>query len=382
MTPLISHRFDVDRALEAYALIEGTVREPYLGIVITYPQEAGATPVAARAPRTTAAVGDVAVGVIGAGNFAKAFLIPAFAKAGARFQTICTAAGVSASTVAKKYGAPVATTDAAAVLHDPAVRLVVIATRHDSHAGYVVDALSAGKAVFVEKPPAITIDQLEQIASVYRAADTAGRAPFLMVGYNRRFSPLASVMRDALRRTAEPMSVIYRVNAGFVPASEWVHDPRTGGGRIIGEGGHFVDFITYLVGAPVVSVSASAIPATRTPKPDVATITVEFADGSMGTVHYFANGDPQMPKEYVEAFCGGVGTQLSNFRSLAVYGTKASGRTRYFNQVKGFAEEAEAVMSALRAGQPSPIPFDQLYATSKATLLVEHALTSGQKVRL
>lgn len=383
MAPLISHRFDVEQALSAYALIEGTVREPYLGIVIRYPQtDASAAPVHLVERRTAPAAGDVTIGMIGAGNFAKAFLIPAFAKAGGRFQAICTAAGVSASTVAKKYGAAVATTDAAAVLSDPAVRLVVIATRHDSHGGYVVDALSAGKAVFVEKPPAITLDELERVASAYRAADAAGRAPFLAVGYNRRFSPLARVMRDTLRRTTEPMSIMYRVNAGFVPPSEWVHDPRTGGGRIVGESGHFVDFIAYLVGTPVVSVSASAIPATRTPKSDVVTITVDFADGSIGTVHYFANGDPRMPKEYVEAFCGGACAQLSNFRSLAVYGAKASGRTRYFNQVKGFEEEAEAVIGALRAGGPAPIPFNQLYATSKATLLVEQAITSGQKVRL
>lgn len=384
MAPLISHRFDVERALDAYALIEGTVREPYLGIVIRYPQTAAAPaaqpPVAERRPAT--AGGDVSIGMVGAGNFAKAFLIPAFAKAGAKFQAICTAAGVSASTVAKKYGAPVATTDPAAVIGDPAVRLVAIATRHDSHAGYVVDALSAGKAVFVEKPPAITLEELDRIASAYRAAEAAGRAPFLAVGYNRRFSPLAKTMRDTLRRTPEPMSIIYRVNAGFVPASEWVHDPRTGGGRIIGEGGHFVDFMTYLVGAPVVAVSAAALPATRTPKADIVTMTVEFADGSIGTVHYFANGDPRMPKEYVEAFCGGACAQLTNFRSLAVYGAKAEGRTRYFNQVKGFEEEAAAVVGALRAGGPAPIPFDQLYATSKATLLVEQAISSGQTVRV
>ena len=385
--PLVSHRFDIGSALGAYDLIEGRTAEPYLGILICYPEAPGepaGVPKAAPKPPAPAArtAAEPRLGVIGAGNFAKAFLIPAFAKAGGKFQAICTAAGVSAATVAKKYGAPVATTSAADVIADPAVGLVIIATRHDTHARYVCDALSAGKAVFVEKPPAISLDELDAIAGAYRAAETAGRAAFLAVGYNRRFSPLARVMRDSLRRSPEPMAVIYRVNAGFVPPTEWVHDPRTGGGRIVGEGGHFVDFITYLVGSPVVAVSASAVPATRTPKPDVATITVEFADSSIGTVHYFANGDPRLPKEYVEAFCGGACAQLTNFRSLALHGVKATGRTTFFNQVKGFAEEAEAVMAALRSGGPAPIPFDQLYATSKATLLVEQALTSGQKVRL
>jgi len=385
LTPLITHRFDIGQALQAYELIEGKVKEPYLGIVIRYPESTGApaaAPAAARPAGTRSSASDVGIGVIGAGNFAKAFLIPAFAKTGAKFQAICTAAGVSAKTVAAKYSAPVATTDVGAVLADPAVGLVIIATRHDSHAGYVCDALRAGKAVFVEKPPAIAMEELDRIAGVYREAEAAGKNPFLTIGYNRRFSPLARVMRDTLRRSSEPLSVIYRVNAGPVPATEWVHDPRVGGGRIVGEGGHFIDFITYLVGAPVVRVSASALPSTKTPKPDVATITVEFADGSIGSVHYFANGDSRMPKEYVEAFAGGACAQLTNFRSLKVYGAKATGKSHYFNQVKGFPEEAAAVIDALRTGKPSPIPFDQIYATSKATLLVEQALTSGSKVTL
>jgi polar amino acid transport system substrate-binding protein len=383
LTPLITHRFDIAHALEAYDLIEGKVKEPYLGIVIRYPQpQAAETPPAAPGRGSAPAAGEVAIGMIGAGNFAKAFLSPAFATAGATFQAICTAAGVSASTVAKKYGAPVATTSPADVIADPAVRLVAIATRHDSHARYVIDALQAGKAVFVEKPPAISLEELDAIAAAYHGAERAGGRPFLAVGYNRRFSPLARVMRDTLRRSTEPMSVIYRVNAGPVPATEWVHDPRVGGGRIVGEGGHFVDFISYLVGAPVTRVSASALPATRTPKPDVATVTIGFADGSIGTIHYFANGDSGMPKEYVEAYSAGACIQMTNFRSMAVYGAKAAGKTRYFNQVKGFAEEAAAVVDALRSGGPSPIPFDQLYATSRATLLVEQALVSGSTISL
>jgi predicted dehydrogenase/threonine dehydrogenase-like Zn-dependent dehydrogenase len=381
---LITHAYDIDDARRAYELIEGQRREPYLAIVLRYPTE-GPNRVPDRGgPQTTAAAAasadPISIGVIGAGNFAKAFLIPAFsAVPGTKIQSVCTAAGVSAASVAKKYGAATATTDASEVFDDPQIRLVMIATRHDSHAAYVIDGLAAGKAVYVEKPPAITLDELDQIAAAYRAQEAGGGRPFLMVGYNRRFSPLAGVLRAAVRRSAEPLAATYRVNAGAVAPTEWVHDPRIGGGRVVGECGHFIDFISFLVGAPVAAVSASALPA-ATARPDTVTISLEFADGSIGTVHYVANGDSGLAKEHVEVFCGGVSAQLLNFRSLKLFGAKPSGRSRYFNQVKGFAEEAAAVISALQSSGPAPIPFAQIYATSRATLLVEQALASGAKV--
>jgi predicted dehydrogenase/threonine dehydrogenase-like Zn-dependent dehydrogenase len=384
---LITHRFDVAEALSAYELIEGRIREPYLAIVITYPGVAAA-PASVRAPAAVAAASAVSgegirIGFIGAGNFAKAFLLPAFAPIPATsVRAVCTAGGVSAATVARKYGAPLATTDAADVFSDAATDLVVIATRHDSHARYVCEGLRNGKAVYVEKPPAITLDELEEIAATYRSLASAGRRPFLAVGYNRRFSPLARVLRDAVRKTVQPLAVIYRVNAGAVPATEWVHDPRVGGGRIVGECGHFVDFISYLAGGPVVSMSAAAITAGTAAKSDIVTLTLGFGDGSIGTVHYFANGDSGLPKEQIEVFGGGVSAQLVNFRSLRLYGVKPNGRTKYLNQMKGFTEEAAAVIGAVRAGAPAPIPFEELYATSKATLLVEQAITSGHQIAL
>lgn len=382
VAPLVTHRFDIDEAPHAYALVEGRVREPYLGIVIRYPGERVPPPVvrvetSPVGPPAAPPSGEVGIGVIGAGTFAKAILLPAFAReTGARIRAVCTAAGVSAAAVARKYGAGVATTDAREVLRDPMVGLVVIATRHDSHARYVCEALDAGKAVFVEKPPAISLDELDAVATAYREAAGAGRRPFLMVGYNRRFSPLARLMRDVLRRSGEPLSVVYRVNAGAVPPGEWVHDPDVGGGRIVGECGHFVDFITFLAGAPVARVAAAALPA-RTPVPDVVTITVTCRDGSIGTVHYFANGHAGMAKELVEAFGGGVCARLSNFRRLEVYGARPAGRAWYAGQAKGFVEEAAATVAAVREGRPSPITFDEIYATSRATLLVEQAIASG-----
>ena len=382
---LITHRFGIGEAQGAYAIIEGAVREPYLGMIIRYCDDVPNDIVTAsvRYPSVGEVKGGIRVGLLGAGNFAKAFLLPAFAaQRGVTIRAICTASGVSAVTVAKKYGVALATSTPAEIISAPDVDLVIIATRHDSHAQYVIDSLEAGKAVFVEKPPCLTLDELAAIKAVHDRKGEAGGNPFLMVGYNRRFSPLASQARKMLERIKEPLAMTYRVNAGFVPSNEWVHDSRIGGGRIIGEVGHFVDFMSYLCGQRPVSISGSALNKGKKPVADVVTLTLEFADGSVGSVHYFANGASSMPKEYVEIFGGGICAQLANFRSLKVFGAKVPGRASYLNQAKGFTEEAEAVVSALREGVGAPIPFEQIYLTSKATLLAEHAIVSGQRIQL
>ena len=385
VTSLITHRFGIGDAQGAYAIIEGAVREPYLGIVIRYCDDVPNDIVAAsvRYPSVRAPKGDVGIGLLGAGNFAKAFLLPAFAaQRGVAIRAICTASGVSAVTVAKKYRAALATSTPAEIISAADVDLVIIATRHDSHAQYVIDALEAGKAVFVEKPPCLTLAELASIKAVHDRKSEAGAKPFLMVGYNRRFSPLARQARKVFERIEEPLAITYRVNAGYVPSNEWVHDSRIGGGRIVGEVGHFVDFMSYICGEPPVSISGSALNKGKKPVADVVTLTLEFGNGSVGSVHYFANGDSSMPKEYVEIFGGGISARLANFRSLKVFGAKARGRTSYLNQVKGFAEEAEAVVSGLREGRGAPIPFAQIYLTSKATLLAEHAVVSGERILL
>lgn len=386
--PLITHRFGIDEARRAYQIIEGSVREPYLGIVIRYAEDsvaADAPPQPVTAARTAAlrASGETRVGLIGAGNFAKAFLLPALrAQPGVRLQAVCTASGVSAAAVAKKYDNARATNDAESLIADPDVDLVVIATRHDSHADYVVRALEAGKAVYVEKPPAMTIEELDRIKVVYDGQTARGRTPFLMVGYNRRFSPLAVTLRQLFARRADPLAMVCRINAGAVAAAEWVQDTRVGGGRLIGECGHFVDLLTFLNGSEPVSVAGAAIGTPEDRKPDVLSLTLEFANGSLGTIHYFSNGHPGLPKEQIEVFGCGIAAQLLNFRTLNVFGARAGGKTRYFNQAKGFAEEARAVIDALRRGAAAPIPFDTLCNTSRATFEAERAMTSGTRIHL
>lgn len=387
---LITHRFAIDDAQRAYQLIEGGVRESHLGIVIRYADDDVRTelppavgPSTGRTIATATGGRQTRLGLIGAGNFAKAFLLPALrAQQGVRLHAVCTASGASAAAVAKKYDDARATSEAKDVIADPGVDLVVIATRHDSHADYVVAALKAGKAVYVEKPPALTIEELDRIKAAYDEQIALGRQPFLMVGYNRRFSPLALALRGVYAGRNVPLAMIYRVNAGAIAATEWVQDSRVGGGRLVGECGHFVDLLTFLNGSPPVSVSGMAVGSLEVRKADVLSFTLRFANGSIGTVHYFSNGHPGMPKEAIEVFGGGVAAQLSNFRTLQVSGARVAGRTRYFNQMKGFTEQARAVIDALRAGGQAPIGFDELYATSKATFDAERALASGEQVSL
>jgi predicted dehydrogenase/threonine dehydrogenase-like Zn-dependent dehydrogenase len=380
---LITHRFGIDEAHRAYDIIDGRVSEPHLAMLIRYaPDDVAAQPLPPAAPVASgdraAPSGATRVGLIGAGNFAKAILLPAFhAQAGIRFHAVSTASGVSAAAIAKKYGAR-ASSRADDVIDDAEVDLVVITTRHDSHADYVVRALAAGKAVYVEKPLALTDEELDRITQAYDDQIARGRQPFLMVGYNRRFSPLAVTLRDVFAGRHDPLAMVYRVNAGAVASSEWVQDPRVGGGRVVGECGHFVDFLTFVSGSPPVAVSASAIEGAS----DVLTITVQFANGSIGTIHYFANGNPAVPKEYVEVFGGGIAAQLFNFRKLRIAGARASGKTRVLGQAKGFGEEVAAVIAALRAGHPAPIPFRDLCLTSKATFAAGRALVTGSRVTL
>jgi predicted dehydrogenase/threonine dehydrogenase-like Zn-dependent dehydrogenase len=379
LSSLVTHRFNIDEAQKAYDLIEGKIQEPYLGIVIRYCDDSSMQAVVSPSVRYRATQSNTGIvaGVIGAGSFAKAFLLPAFSAQGVKFRTICSASGVSAASVAKKYGASLATANPKDILENGKIELVLIATRHDSHAQYVDQALVAGKAVYVEKPLVLTLADLERIKLRYQTLMRENKRAFLMVGYNRRFSPLATSLKQVLLRTHEPITAAYRVNAGPAPV-EWVNDPVLGGGRIVGECCHFVDFLCFLVGHLPVSISASSMRAQGRAAADTVTMTLAFADGSLGSIHYLTNGHSSMPKEYVEVTSGGIGAQLSNFRSLVVYGAKASGRKRYFNQVKGFMEEAKAVVESMRRGLPAPISFEELYATSRATLLVRESLTSGR----
>lgn len=386
--PLISHRFSIEQAPAAYELITGKQKQPFLGVLLTYPQAAQALSAPApaeaalpAAPRPAAAVQTVGLGVLGAGNFATAVMLPALKKTpGVKLVAIASAAGMHAHQAAQKFGFHAAFENEAQVLQDPRVNTVAILTRHDLHAAQVLRALQAGKHVFCEKPLALTAAELDEIAAALAAQDPA---PLLMVGFNRRFAPLAQRLQAFLEPRSEPLVAHYRVNAGYIPLTHWVHHPEEGGGRILGEGCHFIDFLTFLVGQPPVSVSGHALPDGGRYREDNAVLTFTFPDGSLGTVTYLANGDKAFPKERVEVFSGGRVAVLDDYRTLEMVkdGQRKVLRSR-LRQDKGHAAEWGAFAAALQAGGPPPIPYAHLFGVSRAALAAVEALRSRQEQTL
>ena len=372
MQALTTHRFPVDKADEAYDLVSGVKSEFTVGIVLTYGAKGeigvapAETPMPAVRKKTT---GKVGLGVIGAGNFAKSVLVPALtATGGFEVRGVVSATGLSAEGMKNNTGAAYAVTDAKAVFEDEEVDAVVIATRHDSHGRYVLEALERGKHVFVEKPLCLNRGELEKIEA---AAKTS--KGMLMVGFNRRFSPYIAAVNDHFRGRKEPLAMIYRVNAGRISkdhAAAWVHDPDVGGGRIIGEVCHFIDTMQALTGAHPVDLHAIGLNPRQSGlvADDVITLSISFDDGSLGTVHYFSNGNNSFPKERLEVFGQEKIAVIDDWRSLElIAGGKSNSRTSATMQ-KGYAEEADAFLDACQTGE-APVPVQALIETTLVTLL-------------
>ena len=338
VAPLISHTFAIGEAQAAYAVLSGGA--PSLGIMLTYPQAATeAEVVALRTPAVVltkdwkAGPGKATISFIGAGNYAGRVLAPAFKAAGAQLLTVVSAGGVTGVHNGRKYGFAQASTDTAAAIADPAASGVVIATRHDTHARFVIEALAAGKDVFVEKPLCLTLAELAQV----EAAMAAHPERRVVVGFNRRFAPHAVKMKALLGTVSEPKSFIMTVNAGEIPGDHWTQDRTTGGGRIVGEACHFIDLLRYLAGAPIIESSAVALglPGGHGDNADKVSLTLKFGDGSVGTIHYLANGHKGVAKERLEVFGGGRVLQLDNFIKLKAWGFPGFSGMSLWRQDKG-----------------------------------------------
>lgn len=377
VAPLITHRFPIDKAAQAYALITGGRREPYLGVLLTYAatRVAVSEKIVFKAPDSRPSA--VSLGVIGAGNFAEAVLLPAVRKAGGmQLVGIASLGGLHAQHAARKFGFSYAAPSVDELLGDQQINTVAILTRHDSHAGLVIKALKAGKNVFIEKPLAINGDQLAAVSKQLLKAENC----LLTVGFNRRFSPLGQILAAFLAGRAEALHAHYRVNAGYLPLNHWTQNPDLGG-RIIGEACHFVDFITFLVGAPPISVSALALPDRGRYREDNVSMTFGFPDGSIGVVDYLSNGDRSFPKERLEVFCAEKVAVLDDFRSLEML---EGGRKKEIRagQDKGWVDEWRAFAKAIREGGEPPIPYEQLIGVTKATFDAVQALRGQRPVAL
>jgi len=369
--PLISHRFDIGDAEKAYELVAGSV--PSLGILLQYPgmeiTEASRTvllrddglmrPATARSPQGDAAVHKAKVSFLGSGNYATAVLIPAFKAAGADLRSVASSAGVTGVHAGRKFGFAETTTDTDRLFADEATDAVVITTRHDSHARFVLQALAAGKHVFVEKPLCLTLDELGKIEAAYVPSK------ILMVGFNRRFAPQVQKMKSLLQGVSGPKAIVVTVNAGAIPADHWTQDLEVGGGRIIGEACHFIDLLRFMAGVPIVSYQRVAMDAATQ---DTVSLQLGFADGSIGTVHYFANGSKAFPKERLEVFAGGGVLQLDNYRKLTGFGWPGFKKMNLWRQDKGQKACAKAFVDAVAQGGPAPIPVEEVLEVSRISI--------------
>jgi polar amino acid transport system substrate-binding protein len=317
--------------------------------------------------------------MIGAGDYARRMLLPHFRSEGVEFRAIATASGVSARDVGGRYGFARFVSGADEVLNDEGVNLVVVATRHDTHAELARRALARGLSVFVEKPLALTDEELDAVLEA--AAASRGS---LTVGFNRRFSPHAREAKEFFADARAPLSILYRVNAGRVPRAHWTQDPREGGGRIIGEVCHFVDFMQFITGAAVERVFAESVSSNdgQATDDDSVFVTLKFADGSNGTIAYLAEGDRALPKERVEIFGAGRSFVIDDFRTSVTYRNGREKATRLRAQDKGQREEVRAVCAAVLAGAPPPITLDELATTARATFRIVESLRMGEPVKV
>jgi threonine dehydrogenase-like Zn-dependent dehydrogenase/predicted dehydrogenase len=373
--PLVSHRFPIREAARAYEVLVGDRNA--LGIVLTYdgatdPARLRATstslgvPVAARA-----AQGEVVVGMVGAGNYGSRILLPALKEAGARLDTIVSSAGVTGFHHGRKAGFAFASTDFdEGIVRNRRINAAVIASRHDTHARFAADSLRAGLNVFVEKPLALGEEELQVVDSLARHGSGGASPPVLMVGFNRRFSPLVVRLKALLAPVVAPKCFVYTVNAGAIPADHWTQQWNVGGGRILGEACHFIDLLRHLAGCAVVDSSIVTMgrnPAVSVPF-DKATVSLRFSDGSIGAIHYFANGGKRFPKERLEVFCNDGVLALENFVQLVGYDWPGFRRQRLWKQDKGQFACMAAFVASVREGRPSPIPCDEIMEVARLSI--------------
>jgi predicted dehydrogenase/threonine dehydrogenase-like Zn-dependent dehydrogenase len=403
--PLISHRIPIEEALQAYELITKAKDQQSLGIILTYgpgDDQMGAIqddsnlrdpkPVIADTTPRAVQTATLKLGVLGAGNFATAVMLPAIKKSdGIELVGIASSSGLSAQTAANRFGIGYATSDGNRILDDASINTVAILTRHNLHTQQVIAALGAGKHVFCEKPLAINSQELDRIIMALtsnggtgpdgKAAQEEESKPLLTVGFNRRYAPFAQKLKDFIGEDHDPLVAHYRVNAGALPLTHWLHDPEQGGGRIIGEGCHFIDILTFLVGEPPSSIFAVALPDDGRYRQDNVQLSLTFPDGSIGTIIYLAVGDKAFPKERLEVFTAGKVGVIEDFRTLELVqnGKRKSFHSR-LRQDKGHHAQWAAFRRAVTETNQAPIPYRQLIGVTRTSFAAIEALRTGEKI--
>lgn len=318
------------------------------------------------------------VGCIGTGGFARGIILPHLrSAAGLVLQSVASSTGAAAESARTGFGFTMAESPSELVAN-PNVDAVFILTRHNSHATFVTSALERGKSVFVEKPLAINREQLEMVRAAYAERLAGNGSPFVMVGFNRRFSPLTEKLKDFFARRSEPMMVHIRCNAGFIPGDSWIQDPENGG-RIVGELCHFVDWARAVVGYPMQTLTAAALPDSGRYHRDNVSVTIGFEDGSVANLLYLANGDRAVPKEFFEVFCASSIARIDDFKTLSL---SRNGKTETLKsgQDKGHRREMEVTIAAMKKGEEAPISFAELMEVTEATFAIEEAIRTQKTI--
>jgi len=380
---LTTHVFKLEEVPKAYDLILEK-EEPYLGILISYDQEKEyrkskvdvkanvESGISAKSHQPSA----ISIGFIGAGSYAQSHLLPNIPKdKDLVLKGVMTSTSTSSRSVVDRYGFEFCTGNEDDILGDDGINTVFIATRHDSHGYYAKKALEAGKRVFVEKPLCLTEAELEEI----KLATDACRLPLLMVGYNRRFSPLTNSIKEKMAQG--PFSILYRINAGMIPPESWIQDKDIGGGRILGEVCHFVDYLTYINGSFPVSVFAATMEDSNHHH-DTLTVSLKYQNGSVGSIQYFANGSKSLPKEYVEIYAHGVTAVLTDYRKLKIFGKGKPYKKKLVRQDKGQKNEMRLFLDAVKRGGKSPIPLGEIFIASEVCFKIIESIRTGKNVKL
>jgi len=363
---LISHQFDINDAENAYKLVIGN--ESSLGILLTYPgveitNNKRKVLLSNKNNKKKSKIENtnkkIKVSFLGSGNYAGSILIPAFKAENTELISLGSDRGVSGVHLGSKYGFFETTTDSDYLLNDTKSDVVVIATRHNTHADFVIKALTTQKCVFVEKPLCLTLEELNKIESIYSSSN------FLMVGFNRRFAPQVQKMKILLESITGPKTMIMTVNAGKIPDDHWTQDSKIGGGRIVGEACHFIDLLRFLVGKTITKYNIQFMDSSTK---DTADIQLSFEDGSIATIHYYANGSKSFPKERLEVFAQGGVLQLDNYRKLTGFGWPRFKKMNLWQQDKGHKACVKAFIDAVSKGHVSPIPIEEIFEVSKISI--------------
>jgi predicted dehydrogenase len=376
VAPLITHRFAIHDAPLAYQLIANN-SEPYLAIALSFPPIESAPRHKRVQLRVNEGRSQVGIGCLGAGNFARLVLLPALRRSKQLSpRLICSAGGLSAEHAASTLGFEAATADENEVFADPNLSALFVLTRHDQHASQVIRALQAGKHVFVEKPLALTIEELSEIE---RVLTSQANERVLMVGFNRRFSPSAHEVKQAFVGTTAPLTVSIRMNAGAIPPEHWTQQEESGGGRLIGEACHAIDLATFLTGSLPVRVFAESVggPQAPTITDDQCFITLRHANGSISSIAYLAGGDRSFPKERVEVLGGGQMAVIEDFLEVVFSKNGRLKRKRLWRQDKGHQAEIDAFAQVLTQGGDAPISWEELRAVTLASILAVRSIREG-----